>query len=175
MTISRFSFDMSTDYKKLLYRPGVGIMLLNKEKSKIFVGKRINNTDRTTLEAWQMPQGGIDRNEDDRTAALRELKEEVGTDDVDVLYKMKRRLCYDIPEIFIPKLWGGLYRGQRQVWYLMRLNGGDELINISTDNPEFIEWKWVNVDQLIDLIVEFKRPLYADIVKEFLPIIGGSA
>ena len=144
------------------YRLGVGIMLINHDK-KVFVGQR---ADRFS-DAWQMPQGGIDEGEEPLVAALRELKEEVGTNDVEIISQTKDWVYYDLPVDLIPELWGGRYRGQKQMWYLMKLNGGDEKINLLTETPEFTIWKWVNIDDLPEVIVEFKKELYQKLVLEF--------
>lgn len=148
----------------LPYRKGVGMMLLNKQ-GRVFVAKRID----MTSEAWQMPQGGIDEGEDPRVAALRELKEEVGTDNATILGESAGWYDYDLPEDLIPKVWGGRYRGQTQKWFVLRLNGSDDEIDIVSggDHAEFSEWKWVDITQLPEIIVPFKRELYAALVEEF--------
>jgi putative (di)nucleoside polyphosphate hydrolase len=148
-----------------LYRRGVGVMLLNRE-GKVFVGARIDNSD----EAWQMPQGGIDDDDEPWAAALRELKEETGIAPqlVEKVAKCPRRLRYDLPEEWRPKLWGGKWAGQEQDWYLARFLGEDGDIDISADDhPEFREWKWVEPAQLPELIVPFKRELYRRLLHEF--------
>jgi len=146
----------------LPYRPCAGMMLLNHE-NKVFVGQRID----TTMEAWQMPQGGIDEGEHIRSAALRELKEEIGTDKVEILARTPGWLYYDLPRDLVGKVWGGKYRGQKQKWYLMRFLGEDSEINLDTPHPEFSAWKWVDIDEVPNLIVPFKRDLYRAIVDEF--------
>jgi putative (di)nucleoside polyphosphate hydrolase len=143
------------------YRRGVGVMLLNPE-GKVFVGARIDNTD----EAWQMPQGGIDEGEDDPwLTALRELEEETGI--APHLADCPERLKYDLPEELRHKLWGGKWKGQDQDWYLARFLGRDSDINIATKHPEFREWKWIEPEQLPELIVPFKRDLYRRLLREF--------
>ena len=150
-------------FEHLPYRRGVGMMLLNAE-GKVFVAKRID----MTSEAWQMPQGGIDDGEDTRTAALRELKEEVGTDQATILAESVDWHRYDLPDHLVPIIWGGRYRGQEQKWFVLRLEGDDTLINITDgEHPEFSEWKWIDIEQLPDVIVPFKRELYAALVVEF--------
>ena len=147
------------------YRRGVGVMLLNRA-GKVFVGARIDNTD----EAWQMPQGGIDEGEDDAwLTALRELEEETGIAPhlVERIADCPERLKYDLPPELRPKLWGGKYKGQDQDWYLARFIGRDSDINIATDHPEFREWKWIEPEQLPELIVPFKRDLYRRLLGEF--------
>ncbi len=146
----------------LPYRPGVGMMLLNAQH-QVFVAKRID----MTSEAWQMPQGGIDDGEEPGAAALRELKEEIGTDKATVLAESAQWLTYDLPDHLIPKLWGGRFRGQKQKWYLMRFDGADADIDIATTHAEFSEWKWVAMETLPDIIVPFKRVMYQQLVDEF--------
>ena len=146
------------------YRRGVGVMLLNRD-GKVFVGARIDNTD----EAWQMPQGGIDKGEDPWSCGLRELEEETGIPPrlVERVSDCPERLKYDLPEELRGKLWGGKYVGQDQDWYLARFLGTDADVNIRTKDPEFREWKWVEPDQLPQLIVPFKRDLYRRLLREF--------
>lgn len=144
------------------YRRGVGIMLLNRD-GKVFVGRRIDQEE----EAWQMPQGGIDRGETPRDAAFRELKEEAGTDKADVVAESKGWLTYDLPGALRGRLWRGRYVGQKQKWFAMRFQGRDEDIDLATHHPEFSAWRWVGHDQLVTLIVPFKRALYGDVLAEF--------
>jgi putative (di)nucleoside polyphosphate hydrolase len=151
----------------LPYREGVGMMLLNND-NHVFVARRIDSTS----EAWQMPQGGIDAGEEPLTAAFRELKEEIGTDKADLLAESSNWLTYDLPDILVPKIWGGRFRGQRQKWYAMRFTGQHQDINIATEHPEFSEWKWIEMTQLPDIIVPFKRDLYQALVDEFSPLVG---
>ena len=122
------------------------------------------------LPAWQMPQGGIDPGETPRQAALRELKEEVGTDKAEILAKSREWLHYELPEELRAQfggMWGGRYRGQRQKWFLMRFAGADHDIDLATEHPEFDAWEWVEPARLPDLIVPFKRQLYQDVLVEF--------
>jgi putative (di)nucleoside polyphosphate hydrolase len=146
------------------YRRGVGVMLLNRE-GKVFVGARIDNTD----EAWQMPQGGIDKGEEPWATALRELEEETGIAPhlVERVAECPERMKYDLPPELQGKLWGGKWRGQDQDWFLARFLGTDADVNIATAHPEFREWKWVEPRQLPDLIVPFKRELYRRLLREF--------
>ncbi|BBD97236.1 RNA pyrophosphohydrolase [Sphingobium amiense] len=154
--------------QELAYRPCVGIMLVNMD-GRVFVGQRLDNV----VEAWQMPQGGIDEGEDARAAAFRELGEETGiaSDLVDIIATTKEQHFYDLPPELMGKLWGGKYRGQRQIWFLARFLGTDEDVNIQTPHPEFRAWRWADPDSLPDLIVPFKRKLYRDILQEFRALI----
>jgi putative (di)nucleoside polyphosphate hydrolase len=144
----------------LPYRQGVGILLIN-DQGLVFVAQRIDTTG-----AWQMPQGGIDRGEDPEDAAYRELEEEIGTNAATLLGETEGWLRYDLPEDLVGKVWKGKYRGQEQKWYCMRLDGPDALIDLDTDHPEFDDWKWVPLEQVLEGIVPFKRDLYAAIVAE---------
>ena len=147
-----------------LYRSGVGVVLINQNK-KIFVGKRIDNQS----DSWQMPQGGIDAGEDEDVAMFRELQEETGISSqfVKIIKKSDNYFYYDLPYKLQKKFWGGKYLGQRQRWYLLEFLGDDLNINITTQEPEFSEWKWVEKVDLINLIVNFKRELYQQIISEF--------
>lgn len=149
----------------LPYRPCVGIMLLN-PRGQVFVARRID----MPSEAWQMPQGGIDEGEPPQIAALRELREEIGTDKAEVLAESRGWMNYDLPPELIGKLWGGRYRGQTQKWFVMRFTGSDSDINIATEVPEFLDWKWAEIERVPSLIVPFKRKLYEQIVAEFAPV-----
>jgi putative (di)nucleoside polyphosphate hydrolase len=145
------------------YRPGVGIYLYN-SVGKVFVGKRIDNTS----EAWQMPQGGIDAGETAIDAMYRELHEEIGvaTQHVELKQEIDEWLYYDLPAHLVPILWNGRYKGQCQKWFALKFLGSDADININAHTPpEFNEWKWINPAELTTLIVDFKRDLYADILK----------
>lgn len=150
----------------LPYRLGVGVMLLNAE-NRVFVAKRLDST----AEAWQMPQGGMDEGESPDQTALRELEEETGVRSAVILAESRDWLTYDLPQELVPKIWGGQYRGQKQKWFVMRLEGGDEQINIHTEHPEFSEWKWIDAPSLPDMIVPFKRKLYEQLVEEFTPLL----
>jgi putative (di)nucleoside polyphosphate hydrolase len=146
------------------YRRGVGVMLLNRD-GKVFVGARIDNTD----EAWQMPQGGIDEDEDPWATALRELEEETGIAPrlVEKIAECPERLKYDLPAELQPRLWGGKWKGQDQDWYLARFLGTDADVDIATEHPEFRDWKWIEPAELPELIVPFKRELYRQLLSEF--------
>jgi putative (di)nucleoside polyphosphate hydrolase len=146
------------------YRRGVGVMLLNSD-GKVWVGARIDNPD----DAWQMPQGGIDEGEQPWATALRELEEETGIAPqlVEKIAECPERLRYDLPKEWRPRLWGGKWAGQEQDWFLARFLGRDADVNIHTSHPEFREWKWVEPQRLPELIVPFKRELYARLLSEF--------
>ncbi len=144
------------------YRRGVGIMLLNRD-GLVFVGRRIDRKE----EAWQMPQGGVDRGETPRDAAFRELKEEVGTDRAEIVAESAHWLRYELPDALRGRLWRGRYVGQRQKWFAMRFQGCDGDVDLGTHHPEFNAWRWVPHDRLDTLIVPFKRQLYRDVVAEF--------
>jgi putative (di)nucleoside polyphosphate hydrolase len=163
---------MSANPASLPYRPCAGIMLLNRD-GKVFVGQRID----TTLEAWQMPQGGIDPGEDAETAAVRELGEEAGVapKHLELLATAPDELTYDLPKELIGKVWKGKYRGQKQRWFLFRFLGEDKDIDIATAHPEFRTWRWVEPAELSTLIVPFKRALYEQVVEAFAPFIVPSA
>ena len=145
------------------YRSAVGIMLLN-QAGQVFVARRI---DMPTVAAWQMPQGGIDPGETPRQAALRELREEIGTNKAEILGESRVWLKYDLPAELARGVWGGRYCGQRQKWFAMRFTGDDTDINLETDHPEFDAWKWIPPEQLPEVIVPFKRQLYVNILAEF--------
>ena len=146
------------------YRRGVGVMLLN-HKGEVFVGARIDNTD----EAWQMPQGGIDKGEEPWGTALRELEEETGIPPhlVERIAECSERMKYDLPDELQGKLWGGKWKGQDQDWFLARFLGRDSDVNIDTEDAEFRDWKWIEPAQLPELIVPFKRELYRQLLREF--------
>ncbi|MGR3723194.1 RNA pyrophosphohydrolase [Abyssibius alkaniclasticus] len=148
------------------YRPCVGIVLAN-ARGQIFAGQRLD----FASDAWQMPQGGIDKGEDAQTAALRELAEETGlpASAVQIEAQTANWLTYELPDDLIPKLWGGRYRGQKQMWFLMRLVGDESQINIQTEIPEFSRWQWMTPEALLASIVPFKRDVYARVLAEFGP------
>lgn len=148
----------------LPYRPAAGVMLLNRD-GKVFVAQRLDST----LEAWQMPQGGLDAGEDPEAGALRELEEETGIpqDKVEIIQRCPVELLYDLPDDLIGKLWKGKWRGQRQIWFLMRFTGTDADVNLDTTEPEFRAWRWAEPGDLPAMIVPFKRKLYEEVLKAF--------
>ena len=148
----------------LPYRPCVGIMICNRDGG-VFAGQRLDSTS----EAWQMPQGGVEKGEEPQAAALRELEEETGipAGAVTVVAETADWIPYDLPHHLVPKLWKGRFRGQKQKWFLMKFTGDDGLININTDVPEFGAWAWLPPEKLLDLIVPFKRNTYERVIREF--------
>jgi putative (di)nucleoside polyphosphate hydrolase len=155
-----------TDPAALPYRPAAAVMLVNRA-GKVFVAQRIDST----LEAWQMPQGGLDPGEDPEAGALRELEEETGIprDKVEIVARAPEPLYYDLPADLVGKIWKGKWRGQRQHWFLCRFLGEDADVNLDTAEPEFRAWKWTDPDDLPALIVPFKRKLYEQVLATFRP------
>jgi len=154
----------------LPYRPCVGIMLHDRA-GRVFVARRID----MPSEAWQMPQGGIDDGETVREAAYRELREEIGTDKASLIAESDFWRPYDLPPALEGKLWGGKYRGQIQKWVLMRFEGTDDDVDLDTHEPEFLAWRWADIDSLPKLIVPFKRDIYRAVIDEFGTLIGETA
>tara|TARA_B110000438_G_C15738524_1_gene617391 strand:+ start:491 stop:961 length:471 start_codon:yes stop_codon:yes gene_type:complete len=155
------------NYKILPLRTGVGIAVLNSE-NKVFVGKRKDNP----FDKWQMPQGGVDSNEPLLLAMKRELLEETSIRNIEILKEFNQWLEYELPENLIGKIWKGKYRGQKQKWFVVRFIGDDSEININTKNAEFIEWKWIDIDILPDLIVLFKKKVYEKVLIELKKIVN---
>jgi putative (di)nucleoside polyphosphate hydrolase len=151
------------EYRLAKYRPGVGILLLSRD-GLAFVGHRIIMP--AGLARWQMPQGGIDTEETPRLAALRELKEEIGSDAVEILGESRSWFDHNVPDD-IASIMGGRYRGNRQKWFAMRFSGIDADINLATAHPEFDAWEWVKPEQLLELVAPFMRPLYLEVLAEF--------
>jgi len=147
--------------KQLPLRIGVGIILLNHE-SKVFVGKRIDNP----KNFWQMPQGGVNQNENFSQAAKRELEEETGIKSIELVKELNGWLGYDLPENLLGKVLEGKYRGQKQKWFIMKFVGKDNEINVKTKNPEFLDWKWIEVSKLPSIAVSFKIDLYKKLKEE---------
>ena len=152
----------------LPYRPCVGIMLLNAD-NKIFVARRMDQS----VEAWQMPQGGIDDGEEPVDAAFRELREETSVESAELIEEADGWFTYDPPEHLIGVALKGKFRGQKQRWFAMRLAGPEQEINLDTEHPEFDAWQWATRDQAIDLIVPFKKPLYEDVTAAFAHLLKG--
>jgi putative (di)nucleoside polyphosphate hydrolase len=159
------------DFAHLPYRPCAGVMLVNAQ-NLVFVGQRMDSQS----DAWQMPQGGIDKGETPREAALRELGEEAGLarELADIIAASATEHYYDLPPHLIGKMWGGRYRGQRQHWYLARFLGDDSDIDIATEHQEFRAWRWAEMETLPELIVPFKRALYTALVEEFGAVLAAN-
>ena len=157
---------MKEKYQKLPLRSGVGIVVLNKE-NKIFVAKRIDNP----KNFWQMPQGGIDKNEDFYTAALRELKEETSIVSVKPIKEIEESLTYILPDHLVGIIWKGKYKGQKQKWFIMKFIGDESEINIKTKHPEFLDWKWIDLENLTEIAVHFKLEVYKKLKSEIKKIL----
>ena len=159
--------EIEERFKDLPLRTGVGIILLNKE-NKVFVAKRIDNP----KNFWQMPQGGVDDGEDYLTAAYRELEEETSIKDVKLIQELEGSTTYILPKHLLGIIWKGKYKGQKQKWFLMRHVNNDQEINIKTKNPEFLDWKWIELDQITDLVVDFKLNVYKELKEKVKKIIN---
>jgi len=146
---------------KLPLRIGVGVILLN-NKNNIFVGKRIDNP----KDFWQMPQGGVNNNENLFEAAKRELEEETSIKSTELIKEFDFWLQYNLPKVLLGKIWEGRYGGQKQKWFIMKFTGSEDEINIKTQNPEFLEWKWIIPSKLTDIVVDFKYDVYSKIKQE---------
>ena len=153
--------------RKLPLRTGVGIIVLNKQ-NKIFVGKRKDNPG----DKWQMPQGGVDEGEDYITAMRRELLEETSIQNIEIIKEIDKIYQYELPENLVGIIWKGQYRGQKQKWFITRFLGEEKEINLNTKHPEFIDWKWIEPKLLPEVIVDFKKDLYLNLLKEINLIIG---
>ena len=147
--------------KKLPMRTGVGAIVLNKQNF-VFVGKRKDNP----IDKWQMPQGGVDINENLRSAMLRELEEETSIKNIKILKEIEYWLQYELPKNLLGKIWKGKYRGQKQKWFIVKFTGKDSEIDLKTKHPEFIEWKWIDMNELPNVIVDFKKDVYIKLLKE---------
>ena len=158
---------MNKNFKDLPLRSGVGIVLLN-HQNKVFVAKRIDNP----KNFWQMPQGGIDEGEDPLKAAFRELKEETSIKNAELIKELDGTITYELPDRLLGIIWKGKYRGQRQKWFLMRFIGKDSEININTSNPEFLDWKWIELDLITDVVVDFKLHVYKELQEKVKKIIN---
>ena len=153
--------------KKLPLRSGVGIVVLNKN-NQVFVARRIDNS----KNFWQMPQGGVNKNEDYLAAAYRELEEETSIKNVDLVKELDELISYDLPKHLLGVIWKGKYRGQEQKWFVVRFLGNDSEININTNHPEFCEWKWVELEKITDLVVDFKLHVYEEVKKKVKEILN---
>ena len=158
---------MENNSKDLPLRSGVGIVVLNKD-NKVFVAKRIDNP----KDFWQMPQGGVDKGEDFLSAAYRELDEETNIKNVELIKELEGEISYELPKHLLGVIWKGQYRGQKQKWFVMRFLGNDKEINLKTDKPEFLEWKWVELDMITELVVDFKLNVYKVLREKIKKIIN---
>ena len=167
MLSSYLMVKMDNKFKDLPLRDGVGIAVLNKE-NKIFVAKRIDNP----KNFWQMPQGGVNKGEKLLSAALRELEEETGMKEVELIQEIDGTMTYELPPHLLGIIWKGKYKGQKQKWFLMRYLGNDRQINIKTEKPEFLEWKWIDLDLLTEVVVDFKLHVYKELKEKIQKIIN---
>ena len=158
---------MLEKFKNLPLRNGVGIIVLNRE-NKVFVAKRIDNQ----KNFWQMPQGGVDDGEGFLAAAYRELKEETSINNVKLIKEIEGTMTYELPKNLLGIIWKGKYRGQKQKWFLMRYLGNDNEINIKTSKPEFLAWKWIDLDEITNVVVDFKLHIYKELQKKIKKIIN---
>ena len=158
---------MEEKFKDLPLRSGVGVVVLNKT-NKVFVAKRIDNP----KNFWQMPQGGVDDGEDFLSAAYRELKEETSIKNVELIQEMDGILTYELPKHLLGIIWKGKYKGQKQKWFLMKFTGDEKEINIKTKNPEFLDWKWIDLDQITEVVVDFKLHVYKELQEKVRKIIN---
>ena len=158
---------MKEKYKNLPLRSGVGIVVLN-NKNKVFVAKRIDNP----KNFWQMPQGGVEKSENFYNAALRELKEETSIVSIELIKEIEKELTYILPDYLIGIIWKGKFRGQKQRWFVMRFVGDESEINIKTKNPEFLDWKWIDLEDLPKIAVNFKLDVYKNLKKEVAKILN---
>ena len=158
---------MEDKFKNLPLRNGVGIVVLNKQ-NKVFVAKRIDNP----KDFWQMPQGGVDNGESFLTAAYRELEEETSIKNVELIQEIDGTTTYELPKHLLGIIWRGKYKGQKQKWFLMRYLGEDSEINIKTHKPEFLEWRWIDLGMITEVVVDFKLHVYKELKKKIHKIIN---
>ena len=158
---------MKKNLSELPLRSGVGIIVLNTD-NKVFVAKRIDNP----KNFWQMPQGGVDDGEDFLKAAYRELEEETSIKNVELIKELDGTITYELPDRLLGIIWKGRYRGQKQKWFLMKFIGEEQEINIKTKNPEFLDWKWIELDQITDVVVDFKLHVYKELKEKIKKIIN---
>ena len=159
--------EIQEKYRNLPYRVGVGIIVLNKE-NKIFVAKRIDNP----KGFWQMPQGGVDEDEDFLSAAYRELEEETSIKNVELITEIDEITTYELPDYLLGKIWKGKFKGQKQKWFIMRYLGNDDEININTHKPEFLDWKWTDLNSITEIVVKFKLDVYKILQQKIGKIIN---
>ena len=158
---------MNKNFSELPLRIGVGIILLNNE-NKVFVARRIDNS----KNFWQMPQGGVNKGEDFLKAAYRELEEETSIKSVKLIKELEGNIVYELPEHLLGIIWNGKYKGQKQKWFLMKFVGKEKEINIKTKNPEFLDWKWIDLNQITNVVVDFKLHVYKEIQDKVKKIIN---
>ena len=157
---------MENKFKDLPLRSGVGIVLLNKD-NKVLVAKRIDNP----KNFWQMPQGGVDEGENYLAAAYRELEEETSIKNVELISELEGNISYILPNRLLGVIWKGKYKGQKQKWFLMRFLGNDSEINLKTKKPEFLDWKWVDLEKITELVVDFKLHVYQEVQEKVQKIL----
>ena len=157
---------MKKNFSELPLRTGVGIVVLNND-NKVFVARRIDNA----KNFWQMPQGGVDQGEDFLKAAFRELEEETSIKSVKLIKELDGTITYELPDRLLGIIWKGKYKGQKQKWFLMRFTGDDKEINIKTKNPEFLDWKWVEIDSITETVVDFKLRIYKDLKEKIKKLL----
>ena len=167
MLLNYLTAKMEEKFKNLPLRNGVGIIVINSE-NKIFVAKRIDNP----KNFWQMPQGGVNEGEDFLKAAYRELEEETSIKNVELIKELEGTITYELPDRLLGIIWTGKYRGQKQKWFLMRFVGQEEEINVETKNPEFLDWKWIELDQITEVVVDFKLHVYKELKEKIKKIIN---
>ena len=167
MRLNYLMAKMQEKFKNLPLRNGVGIVVLN-EKNKVFVAKRIDNP----KNFWQMPQGGVDKGEDFLRAAYRELKEETNITNVKLIKELDGTITYELPDHLLGIIWKGKFRGQKQKWFLMRFTGEENEINIRTKNPEFLDWKWIDINEITNVVVDFKLHVYKELKEKIKKLIN---
>jgi len=167
MLLNYLMVNMDKKFKNLPLRDGVGIVVLNK-KNEVFVAQRIDNPKKF----WQMPQGGVDEGEDFLRAAYRELEEETSIKNVKLIKELENTTTYELPDYLLGIIWKGKYKGQKQKWFIMRFTGEEKEINIKTKNPEFLDWKWIDLNQITEVVVNFKLHVYKEIKEKVKKIIN---
>ena len=167
MQLNFWTVNMKDKFKNLPLRSGVGVILLNRD-NEVFVAKRIDNP----KSFWQMPQGGVEKGEDFLKAAYRELEEETSIKSVELIKELDGTLTYELPDHLLGIIWKGKYKGQNQKWFLMKFTGTEQEINIKTKNPEFLQWKWIELEQITKFVVDFKLQVYKEIQEKVRKIIN---